>query len=205
MQNQPQQFQNNMNQAQSQQMMQGGHEMFDSHEAISSLVGGLEHCLLYEPHIQDAELKTMMQKQKGSLQQLYNTLVETLKTGQEPSVKTQTYNITTQNIDVVYGKQPGQPSAPAQSAQEIDDKCISSFWMDHLKNCSSTFTKTALETTNPVLRRVFADSIPNLIEMAYEVFLYQNKNGYYQVPKLSQEDMQAYRNSFAPIQNPMTH
>src|SRR5699024_8191586 len=151
MQNQPQQFQNNMNQAPSQQMMQGGHEMFDSHEAISSLVGGLEHCLLYEPHIQDAELKTMMQKQKGSLQQLYNTLVETLKTGQEPSVKTQTYNITTQNIDVVYGKQPGQPSAPAQSAQEIDDKCISSFWMDHLKSCSSTFTKTALETTNPVL------------------------------------------------------
>lgn len=204
MQNQ-QPYQNQMNQAQQHHIMQGGHEMFDSHEAISGLSGGMEHYLLYEPHVQDPELKTMMQKQMSALQQLYNTLVETLKTGQRPQVKTQTYNITTQEINVVYGKQPGQPAAPAQSAEEIDDKCISSFWMSHLKHCASTFTTAALETTNPVMRRVFADSVPNLIEMAYEVFLYQNKHGYYQVPQLSQEDMQAYRNSFAPVQNPMTH
>lgn len=205
MHNQEQPMQGNMNQAQQQHIMQGGHEMFDSHEAISGLSGLLEHYLLYEQHVQDPELKTMMQKQKAFLQQLYNTAVETLKTGQEPQVKTQTYNITTQEINVTYGMQPGQPSAPAQSAQEIDDKCISRFWMDHLKHCASTCTMTSLETTNPVMRRVFADSVPNLIEMAYEIFLYQNKHGYYQVPQLSQQDMQAYRNSFAPIQNPMTH
>ena len=60
---------------------------------------------------------------------------------------------------------------------------------------------TAMEVTNPVLRRLFADSIPNLIEMAYEIFLYQNKNQYYQVPQLKEEDMQIIMNSYAAAQN----
>jgi spore coat protein CotF len=88
---------------------------------------------------------------------------------------------------------------------EINDQCVSSYMMSCLKKAASDFTTTSRESTNPVMRRVFADSIPNLIEMAYEVFLYQNKNQYYQVPQLKQQDMQQYMNSFAPIQGTMPH
>lgn len=186
------------------QQSHGGHELFDAHEAISGLVGGMEQYLLYEQHVQDPELQTMLQQHQTFLTQLYNTLVETLKTGQKPSVPTQTYNMT-QNNDVVYGMQPSQPKKPAQSANELNDQCISSFMMGCLKSAASSFTMAALESTNPVMRRVFQDSVPNLIEMAYEVFLYQNKNQYYQVPQLKQEDMQNYMNSFAPIQGQMPH
>ena len=182
----------------------GGHEMFDAHEAISGLVGCMEQSLLYEQHIQDPELKTMLQKHKTFVAQTYNTIVETLKTGQEPAVKTQTYNMAGNN-NVIYGMKPSPPKAPAQSAAELNDQCISGFMMGNLKSSASAFTMTALETTNPVLRRVFADSIPNIIEMAYEVFLYQNKKQYYQVPQLKPEDMQIYMNSFAPVPNTMQH
>ncbi|MGJ9459531.1 spore coat protein [Oceanobacillus sp. CF4.6] len=182
----------------------GGHEMFDAHEAISGLIGSMEQSLLYEQHIQDPELKTMLQKHKTYMSQTYNTIIETLKTGQEPSVKTQTYNMAQSN-DVIYGMKPTQPKSPAQSATELNDQCISSFMMGNLKSCTSAFTMTALEATNPVLRRVFADSVPHIIEMAYEVFLYQNKHQYYQVPQLKPEDMQTYMNSFSPVQNTMKH
>ena len=182
----------------------GGHEMFDAHEAISSLIGGLEQGLLYEQHIQDPELKTMLQKHKTFLTQMYNTIVETLNTGQEPSRKTQTYMMSDSN-NVLYGMKPTQPKTPAQAVTELNDQCISSFMMGNLKATASGFTMTALETTNPVLRRVFADSVPNLIEMAYEIFLYQNKRQYYQVPQLKPEEMQIYMSSFAPVQNPMQH
>lgn len=64
---------------------------------------------------------------------------------------------------------------------------------------------SALEATNPVLRRIFADSVPNVVEMAYEIYLYQNKHQYYQVPQYQQQDMQAIINSFAPVQGNMTH
>lgn len=182
----------------------GGHELFDAHEAIGGLVGGLEHSVMYEQYIQDAELKQIMTSHKNYLTQLYNTIVQTLKTGQEPTVKTQTYNMATEN-NTIYGMQPKQPKSPAQSVNEINDECISGFMMGHLKGCASHFTMTALETSNPVLRRVFADSIPNLIEMAFELYLYQNKNHYYQVPQLKQEDMQHYINAFAPAQGQMPH
>ncbi|MFD1038219.1 spore coat protein [Virgibacillus byunsanensis] len=182
----------------------GGHELFDAHEAMSGLTGGLEQYLLYEQHIQDPELKSMLQQHRAFLNQLYNTCVETLKTGQEPQVETQTYHMA-QNNDVVYGMQPSQPKAPAQSVNEINDQCVSSYMMGVLKSSASAFTMASLETTNPVLRRVFADSVPNLVEMAYEVFLYQNKNQYYQVPQLQQQDMQGLMNSFAPIQGTMPH
>ncbi|WP_249871436.1 spore coat protein [Oceanobacillus saliphilus] len=186
------------------QQSHGGHEMFDVHEAVSGLVGSMEQSLLYEQHIQDPELKTMLQNHKAYMSLTYNTIVETLKTGNEPSVKTQTYNMAQSN-DVLYGMKPSQPKTPAQSATELNDQCISSFMLGNLKSSATAFTMTALETTNPVLRRVFADSVPHIIEMAYEVFLYQNKHQYYQVPQLKPEDMQIYRNSFSPTQNTMQH
>jgi spore coat protein CotF len=186
------------------QISHGGHELFDSHQAIDGLVGGLEHSVFYEPHIKDPELKELMSRQKNYLTQLYNTIVDTLQTGKEPQIKTQTYNMPYEN-DTIYGMEASQPKTPAQSINEIDDACISSFMMGHLKTCASHFTMTALEATNPVMRRVFADSVPNLIEMAYEIFLYQNKNKYYQIPQLKEEDAQIYMNSFAKMNGNMQH
>ncbi|WLV25066.1 spore coat protein [Aciduricibacillus chroicocephali] len=183
------------------QFMHAGHEMFDAHEAIRTIAGGLEQCLMYEQHVQDPELKGIMQRQKAFNSQLYNTMIETLKTGQKPSVSTQVYNMDqgTNNL-TIYGTKPAQPKPPAASVQDISDKCIAGFVLGNLKTAASCCTMAALEATNPVMRRVFADSVPNLIEEAYEVFLYSNKKGYYQVPQLKDEDMQNMMSGFAPIQ-----
>ncbi|GAA0430967.1 spore coat protein [Lentibacillus halophilus] len=183
----------------------GGHDMFDGHEALSSLVGGIDQYVLYEQHIQDPELQTMSQKHRAFCSQLYNTILDTYQSGQDPAVDTQSYKMD-QNNNIVYGKQtPAQPTTPMQSVNEINDETISGFMMGALKATASSFTMASLEMTNPVLRRILADSVPNLVEMAYEVFLYQNKNQYYQVPQLQQQDMQAFQQSYAPIQGTMPH
>jgi len=176
----------------------GGHELFDTHEAVGALVGTLEHFPIYGPHVQDTELNTIMQRQQNFLSQMYNTIVDTLTSGQDPSIETQVYKME-ENNQSVYGMSPSSPKTPIQSVQELNDECISSAILGHLKGIATHFTTTALEATNPVLRRVFADSIPNVIEMAYEMYLYQNKHQYYQVPQLQQQDMQALRQSYAPI------
>ena len=98
--------------------------------------------------------------------------------------------------DSKYGLTPGQPKKPMQSANEIDDSIISSWLLSCHKTSSSGKTMAALESTNPVVRRVLQDSIPNCIEMAYQLFLYQNKKGYYQIPQLSQGDMQTMLNMY---------
>ncbi|GAB4075141.1 spore coat protein [Barrientosiimonas marina] len=203
MQNQPQNF-TSTTQLPPQQHF-GGHDMFDGHEALSALAGAMDKCVLFEQYIQDPELLTMSQKHRSFSNQLYNTLVDTYQSGQDPAVDTQSYKMDQSN-DVVYGiEAPAQPTKPVQSPGEINDQSISGFMMDSLKSTATGFTSAALESTNPVMRRVLADSVPNLIEMAYEVFLYQNKNQYYQMPQLQIQDMQAFQQSYAPAQGVMPH
>ena len=117
-----------------------------------------------------------------------------------PSHHTARYAMTQSN-DVVYGLTPSPPKKPKMNASEIGDQCISNYMLGLMKAGSRAQTMAALEVTNPVVRRVIADSAPNSVEMAYEIFQYQNKNGYYQVPRLDQQDMDTLINSFAPTQS----
>lgn len=205
MQNQNEQQQNMANQSGlSMGPKHGGHELMDAHEAIGTVIGGIEQYLIFEEHAQDQELTTMMQRHRSFLSQMYNTMIDSLKTGLDPATPTQTYHI--ENVSkVTYGMKPSAPKAPFQTVSEITDECISSYMMGILKSTASSFTMTALESTNPVLRRIFADSIPNVIEMAYEVFLYQNRHQYYQVPLLQPEEMQMIENGYSPIQTTLPH
>ncbi|WP_204502304.1 spore coat protein [Aquibacillus albus] len=166
----------------------GAHEMMDTHELLGGLIGALEQYQLYNQHIQDQELKDILQRQTSFMTQLYNTMVESFQTGQDPTVPTQQYNMQQSN-EVTYGVQAGQPKKPKQSVSEFTDECFSSFMLGHTKGLASSLTMAAVEMNHPVLRRILADSVPNMIEMSYELFLYQNKHGYYQVPQLNPQDM----------------
>ncbi|GGD00823.1 spore coat protein F-like protein YhcQ [Thalassobacillus devorans] len=178
-------------------MSHGGHELFDAHEVIGGVIGMLNQYKMYEQNVQDPELKDILTRQANFTTELYNIMTESFKTGQKPSQSTHVYNMTQDN-DVVYGMQPGQPKKPAQNPSELTDAEYSSFMLGQVKGLASTMAMTALEMTNPVIRRVVADSVPNMVEMSYELFLYQNKHGYYQVPQLAQQDMNQMLQSYSP-------
>lgn len=177
----------------------GGHEVLDMHETLSAIVGGLNQCVIFRDQVQDAELRDILDRQyKFSLDE-YNTLVESFKTGRDPSKPTGHYQMK-ENNKYTYGIEAGQPTKPITQASEINDEMISGYLLGSHKSIATVKLATALETTNPVVRRVLADSIPNCIEMAYEVAIYQNRKGYYQVPQLSAQDMAIMTNCFAEAQ-----
>lgn len=182
----------------------GGLEIMESHESLGALSGCIAYYALHQQHVQDQELSGIFDRQKAFISQLYNTILNTLQTGKDPAVKTQTYEMQEGN-QTTYGITPSTPKAPIQNISEVDDKVMSSALLGHLKGIASHFTMAALESTNPVLRRIFADSIPNVIELAFEVYLYQNKNQYYQVPQLSEQDSQAVISHYGPVPGNMPH
>ena len=193
------------------QMNHGGHELFDVHEVLAGTIGVMDTYMLLRQHVQDQELLDILDRQYQFIQQEYNTSLEAFQTGQKPSIPTQTYNMN-QGNDFIYGLKPSQPKKPYQSVSEVNDQGVSGLMLGAMKSSATLKAMSALEMTNPVLRRVIADSVPNCIEMAYEISLYQNKHHYYQVPQLSQQDMQQMLNSFAPAtgnptntNNNMTH
>lgn len=183
----------------SQQLNHGGHELFDVHEALSCTVGALNQAMLLRPHVKDPELLDILDRQYRFTLDEYNITVESFKTGRDPSHPTGSYQMKSGN-DFVYGMKPSQPKKPIHSDSELTDEIISGFLLSNCKTGASAKTMAALETCNPVVRRVLADSIPNCIEMAYELAIYQNKHHYYQVPQLAQQDMQQILNSFASSQ-----
>ncbi|MGG3888823.1 spore coat protein [Metabacillus fastidiosus] len=188
-----------------QQLNHGGHEFFDVSEILSGSIGVINEYTLIRDHIKDQELLDILDRQHAFMKQEYNTLVDAFKTGSKPSVSITSYNMK-QNNDFIYGLKPSEPKKPAQSASDLQDQCFSNLMLGAVKSCASAKAMAALECTNPVVRRVIADSVPDCIEMAYEISLYQNKHHYYQVPQLKEEDMQQILNSYAPVQgNNITH
>lgn len=188
------------------QMNHGGHELFDVHEVLTGTINTLNLYTLLRQHIKDPELKDILDRQYQFIQEEYNISVECFKTGMDPSKPTQSYKMK-QGNDFIYGLKPSQPKKPIQSVSDITDECISSLMLGEVKAGASLKAMSTLELTNPVVRRVFADSVPNCIEMAYEISLYQNKHHYYQVPQLAPADIQQMVNGFAPAQSqpPMSH
>ncbi|PYF05950.1 spore coat protein [Ureibacillus chungkukjangi] len=189
--NEPQATQGNMPLS----MNHGAHEVMDVHEVLSAAIGGMNTFIFFRPHVQDQELLNILDRQYAFMLDEYNITAECFKTGQDPSHPTRSYKMQMGN-DTNYGLTPSQPKKPMTSANEINDGIISGFLMNAHKMGATGKTTAALESTNPVVRRVLQDSIQNCIEMAYELSLYQNKKGYYQVPQLSPADMQTMLNMY---------
>lgn len=179
------------------QMNHGGHEMFDVHEMLSGIVGTLNLYTLCKGHVQDPELKTMLNRHYQHITKEYNACVQAFQTGKDPTMRTESYKMAQDN-DFVYGLKPAQPVKPIQNVTELNDQSVSSLILGTLKSNASLRGMATLEVTNPVLRRVLADGIPNWIEMAYELSIWQNKNHYYQIPQLNKQDMTSMLGAYAP-------
>jgi spore coat protein CotF len=149
--------------------------------------------------VKDPELRDIIDRQYQFIADEYNIMVDCFSTGRDPSHPTGSYKMKQSN-DVIYGLKPSQPKKPIQSPSEFSDQHAVNQMISLCKGAAQLKTLAACEATNPVVRRVIADSIQNCIEMAYELFLYANKKGYYQVPQYSQKDMQQIISSFAPAQ-----
>lgn len=180
------------------------HEVHDVHEVLTNTINVLNAYTMMRPQIQCKQLQDIADRQYQFMCDEYNMLVQCFSTGQDPAHGTKPYQMKPSN-EVTYGLQPSAPKSPKTSPNQIDDQDISSHMLGMVKANAQQKAIAACEVTNPVVRRVLAESIPNCVEMAYELFLYQNHRGFYQVPQLAEQDMKQLQNAFAPISQPPAH
>lgn len=176
-------------------MNHGSHELLDVREVLKTIIGSLNQMVYFRDKIQDQELLSILDRQYAFMLDEYNITQQAFSTGRDPDHPTGVYHMQTSN-DFEYGLSPSQPLKPIQNASEWNDDMISGVLLGIHKASATGKTAAALECTNPVVRRVLQDSVPNCIEMAYEISLYQNKKGIYQVPKFSPTDMNTLLTTF---------
>src|SRR5690625_5785038 len=75
------------------QQNHGGHALLEAHAAIRSLVNTIEQYAIFHDYVQDQQLEAISQRQKTFLTQMYNSMIDTMKSGQDPVIPTQTYHI----------------------------------------------------------------------------------------------------------------
>jgi len=181
----------------------GGHELMMTKEAIGSIVGTLEHLHLCKKDVQDKQLLDILISQTGYLTQVYNLILHVCHSAQEPKAKLEAYMMHTNNNMTTFGLTEKDPSTPIMTLDQVDDQIVSTALLSHLKGIATILTTASIEATHPVLRRLLADSIHNIIEMAFEIYLYQNEKGYYEVPQYNSADMKQLIINFGlPIQTP---
>ncbi|SIR52008.1 Spore coat protein CotF [Paenibacillus sp. RU4T] len=175
----------------------GGHEFFDMHEILSGMINVLDQFMIFRGFVKDQELLGILDRQYNFILSQYNLTAECFATGQKPHQETGTYMMQ-QPTNVAFGIKPSQPKKPNQSLADVKDAGISGHMLGLIKSTASLLAMASPEITNPVVRRVVASQIQNYVEMAFEIFLFQNKHAYYQVPQLKQNDMQSMLGSYVP-------
>ncbi|MDQ0169698.1 spore coat protein [Paenibacillus tundrae] len=175
----------------------GGHELFDVHEVLTCAINVLDQYMIFRTFVLDTELLDILDRQYNFMLSQYNLTAECFTTGQKPSQETATYMIPNMTPPV-YGLKPSAPMKPNQSLADVKDAGISSHMLGLIKSHASLLAMSSSEITNPTVRRVVASQVQQFVEMAYEIFMYQNQRGYYQVPQLNANDTQQMLKTYVP-------
>ncbi|PQP81912.1 spore coat protein [Paenibacillus sp. PCH8] len=175
----------------------GGHEVFDVHEILAGTINVLDQYMIFRTFVQSQELIDILDRQYNFILSQYNLTAECFASGLKPHQETATYMIPN-IVPTMYGLKPAAPKKPNQSLSDVKDAGISSHMLGLIKSHTALLAMSANEITNGTVRRVIASQIQHFIEMAYEIFMFQNKNAYYQVPQLSPMDTQQMLQAYTP-------
>lgn len=177
----------------------GAHEMMELHEVFTKTIDGINQFLLYQPHIKDPQLLSIMEKQLGFMNQEYNNMVNTISyQGRGEAIPYRNVK----NVSPSYGLKNPSPHAPNVSPDEMDDRDVASGMLGCHKSSAIIRTMASLECADPTIRRMLQQASFSCNEQAFEVWNYMNQKGYYQVPTMKQMTTSTMINTFNTAQMP---
>lgn len=87
--------------------------------------------------------------------------------------------------NIQFGMQAGQVQPQQQAAaRTLNDRTIAQGALTFHKCGATRATSAALESAEPHLRNLAANSARNCMDMAYEIFRYMDQRGFYQMPEM---------------------
>lgn len=177
----------------------GAHESMEAHEMLEAKICMIDHFSFYISQCQDETLRSMIYNQLQRAIQSYNQLVTYTHSYQvaKPVVNQQTSNILPNQIE--YGLRSPQPVSPQMNMKYFNDHQIAGSVLSSHKNSSKNHMAAALECADPNVRQMMMNSAVECCNMAYEIFLYMNKKGYYQVPTLDSHTAKTMLHHYQPM------
>ncbi|WP_281887501.1 spore coat protein [Paenibacillus sp. YYML68] len=180
----------------------GAHETMEVHEILNEKLNMIQHFQLYAQMTQQAEIRAMLQRQLAAIIPAYNQLVAythdyAAANRQLPSYPSAVSSVSPQQIQ--YGlSNPMQMGVPTGSG--LTDSQIVSAMLSCHKNSAKLHMQASLECADPNVRQMLIQGAVRCAEQAYEVFLFMNRQGMYQVPTMNDHTAKTFLHSYQPVQ-----
>lgn len=179
-------------------MPYGAHEAMETHEILNEKRLMIEHFSFYARECQDPNLRQMIERHLQAAIAGYNEMVgytHTYKavTPHQPDMRL------VHPQQIAYGLRQPSPVAPQTGVTSFNDQQIAGAILSAHKNSARNHMQAALECADPNLRQMMVNGAVTCAQHAFEVFLYMNQKGWYQVPTLLDKTAQTLLHHYQPV------
>ncbi|WP_068610011.1 spore coat protein [Paenibacillus swuensis] len=176
----------------------GAHETMEVHEILNEKINMMNHFGLYAQQAQDETLRQMIERHLHTSMEAYDQLVGYTHDYTEPKTSNKMHNImSAKPQEITYGLRNPEPVGPSDGA-EFNDSQIAAAMLSCHKNSAKNHIAKGLECADPNLRQMMINGAVKCADEAYEVFLYMNAQGEYQVPTIKDHTAKTYLHAFQP-------
>ncbi|WP_211246735.1 spore coat protein [Cohnella pontilimi] len=176
----------------------GAHETMETHEILSEKINCITHFHLYAREAKHPQLRDMIARHQQEAIASYNQLVAYTHDYipfRPISPNTDLQGVKPQSVQ--YGLHNPQPMAP-QADSMLSDREIAMAMLWCHKNGARNCSSASLEAADPNLRQMMMNCAAACTNSAYEVFLFMNEHGVYQVPTLNDHTAKTLLHSYQP-------
>jgi spore coat protein CotF len=181
------------------QMPYGAHETMEVHEILNEKINLINHFSFYAQQAQLPELRDMINRHLQTAVQSYDQLVGYTHDYNAVANRPAPYGMPqVQPQQVQYGLH--QPGTHAPMQGQFDDRQIAGSMLSCHKNSAKNHMAGSLECADPNVRQMLVNGAVDCANQAYEVFLFMNRMGAYQVPTMQDHTAKTFLHSYQPMQ-----
>jgi len=176
----------------------GAHETMEVHEILNEKINLINHFGLYMQTCRDPQLRSMIERHMRTAMMAYDELVRYTHDYSAAGQQSAPYSMPqTSPQEVAYGLDNPGSMAPITEGQLNDMQIASAVLCAH-KNSAKNHMTASLEAADPNVRQMLVNGAVACSNQAYEVFLYMNERGIYQVPKMNDHTAKTFLHMYQP-------
>lgn len=176
----------------------GAHETMEVHEILNEKINLIDHFGLYMQHARDPQLRSMIDRHMRAAIMSYDELVHYTHDYSAAAHLAAPYAKPHASPgQVAYGLHQPPPMAPGMQGQLSDVQIAAAVLCAH-KNSAKNHMAASLEAADPNVRQMLVNGAVSCSNQAYEIFMYMNERGIYQVPRMNDHTAKTFLHSYKP-------
>jgi spore coat protein CotF len=181
----------------------GAHETMEAHEILNEKMNMINHFSLYAQQAKNPQLRQMIDRHRQVAISAYDQLVAYTHDYNAANYRMAPYQAPSIRPEhIQYGLNNPMAMAPQMQGTMNDEQIVMGMLCFH-KSSAKNHIAASLECADPNVRQMLVDGAVTCTNQAYEVFLFMNQNGVYQVPTMQDHTAKTYLHSYQPMQMPV--